>query len=138
MASPNTGVGTKTSVQEAINVSTGAQNAVNAWKWVQVTATGVVAGIGPGNIFGGIMTQAVGTTTTITVYDAGSAVAGSMIVPVTATATTNVAGATTGCVGSAVSTLAIQPNLCVGLMLQVGLYITVGGTGSPTFLVLYR
>jgi hypothetical protein len=47
------------------------------WKKLRITATGLVAGIGAGNTYGGIITQAVGTTTTIAVYDDTSAVTAS-------------------------------------------------------------
>ena len=108
------------------------------WRKVRVTATGVVPGVGKGNIYGGIVTQAVGTTTTLTVYDAASAVAADLITPVTATATTNIAGAFTPCIGSSVSALTAVPPMETGIELKTGLYITVGGTGSPTFWVLYQ
>lgn len=108
------------------------------WKKIQVTATGAVSGIGPGNIYGGIVTQAVGTSTTLTVYDAATAVAADLITPVTATATTNVAGAFTPCIGSSVSALTAIPPMETGLELETGLYITIGGTGSPTFWVLFQ
>lgn len=110
----------------------------DAWNIQRVTATGTVPGVGAGNIYGGIVTQAVGTTTTLTVYDNTSAVAASLITPVTATATTNVAGAFTGPVGSSVSALTAVPPMVSGIKLTKGLHITVGGTGSPTFLVLYK
>ena len=121
-----------------IQTTGGAQVSVNAWKWTRITASGAVAGIGAGNIFGGIMTQVVGTSTTLTVYDDTSTTAARTLVPVTATATTNIAGAITPCAGSAVSSLTVQPNLSQGVVLQNGLYVTVGGTGSPAFLVFYR
>jgi hypothetical protein len=108
------------------------------WKKLRITATGLVAGIGAGNTYGGIITQAVGTTTTIAVYDDTSAVTASLITPVTATATTNVAGVFTPCIGSSVGTLVSVPAMTAGVVLDKGLFITVGGTGSPTFLVLYR
>lgn len=108
------------------------------WKKLRVTATGAVAGIGKGNIYGGIVTQVVGTTTTLTVYDDTTAVAASVINPVTATATTNIAGAYTPCVGSSVSALTAVPPLETGIELERGLYITIGGTGSPAFWVLYQ
>jgi len=109
-----------------------------AWKKVRVTATGVVPGVGRGNTYGGIITQTVGTTTTLTVYDAASAVATSLITPVTATATTNIAGAFVPAIGSSVSALTAVPPISDGIELDVGLYITVGGTGSPAFWVLYK
>lgn len=81
------------------------------WKKQRITATGLVSGISAGNTYGGIITQAVGTTTTITVYDDTSAVAASLITPVTTTATTNVAGVFTPPIGSSVGTLtSVPPN----------------------------
>jgi hypothetical protein len=111
----------------------------NHWKKTKVTATGAVANLGKGNIYGGIVTQVVGTTTTITVYDDVAATAGYLITPVTATATTNVAGAFTSAIGSGVSPLTVAAPLPVsGIELERGLYITIGGTGSPAFWVLYK
>ena len=108
------------------------------WKKIRITATGIVPGVSRGNIYGGIVTQAVGTSTTITVYDDTSAVTNSLITPVTATATTNIAGAYTPAIGSSVSSLTAVPNMDFGIELERGLYITIGGTGSPTFWVLYQ
>lgn len=108
------------------------------WKKILVTATGAVGGVGRGNIYGGIVTRTVGTTTTVTVYDDTTAVAGNLITPVTATATTNIAGAFTGPIGSSVSALTAVPNMDAGIELERGLYITIGGTGSPAFWVLYQ
>lgn len=108
------------------------------WKKLKVTATGAVSGLGKGNIYGGIITQAVGTSTTLTVYDDTAATAGYLITPVTNTATTNVAGAYTAPIGSSVSSLTAIPNMDFGIELERGLYITIGGTGSPTFWVLYQ
>lgn len=108
------------------------------WNKVRVTATGVVPNLGAGSIYGGIVTQAIGTTTTVAVYDDTSAVTASLITPVTATAVTNVAGAFTPPIGSGVSAITAVPPMTAGLKLERGLYITVGGTGSPTFWVLYK
>lgn len=109
-----------------------------AWNKVKVTATGLVPGVSKGNVYGGIVTQVVGTSTTLTVYDDTTAVAGSLITPVTATATTNIAGAYTPAIGSSVSSLTAVPNMDFGITLERGLYITIGGTGSPAFWVLYQ
>jgi len=108
------------------------------WNKIRVTATGTVAGIGKGNIYGGIITQAVGTSTTITVYDDTAAVAATMITPITAAATTNIAGVYTPAIGSAVGSLTVVPPIDGGIVLERGLHITIGGTGAPTFLVLFR
>jgi hypothetical protein len=109
------------------------------WKKLRVTATGLVSGIRKGNIYGGIVTQAVGTTTTVAVYDDTTAVAASLITPVTATATTNIAGAFTPAMGSSVSSLTVVPPMGdFGVELERGLFITIGGTGSPTFWILYQ
>jgi hypothetical protein len=108
------------------------------WNKVRITATGVVPNLKAGSVYGGIVTQAVGTTTTLTVYDDTSAVTASLITPVTATATTNVAGAFSGPIGSGVSAITAVPPMNVGLTLERGLYVVIGGTGSPTFWVLYK
>lgn len=108
------------------------------WNKVRVTATGAVPNLGPGSIYGGIVTQAVGTTTTVAVYDATAATTEYLITPVTATAVTNVAGAFTPPIGSGVSAITVVPPMEAGLKLERGLYVTVGGTGSPTFWVLYK
>lgn len=108
------------------------------WKKKLVTATGLVIGVSRGNIYGGIVTRTVGTTTTLTIYDDTTAVAGNLITPATATATTNVAGAFTGPIGSSVSALTAVPSMSDGIELERGLYITIGGTGSPAFWVLYQ
>jgi len=108
------------------------------WNKLRITATGLVAGVGRGNVYGGIITQAVGTSTTLAIYDNTSAVAADLITPVTATATTNIAGAYTNCIGSSVSSLTAIPNMDYGITLDKGLFITIGGTGSPTFWVLYQ
>ena len=106
------------------------------WRKLKVTASGTI--LGRGNIYGGIVTQVVGTTTTLTVYDDTTAVAGNLITPVTATGTTNIAGAYTPAIGSSVSSLTAVPNMDFGIELERGLYITIGGTGSPAFWVLYK
>ena len=111
---------------------------MRTWKKAKVTATGAVSGVGKGNIYGGIVTQVVGTSTTVTVYDDTAATAEYLITPATATATTNVAGAFTPCIGSSVSSLTAPPDMAVGLELERGLYIAIGGTGSPAFWVLYQ
>ena len=108
------------------------------WKKVRITATGNVAGIVAGSIFGGIITQAVGTSTTLTAYDAASAVAADLVIPVTTTANTNVAGAFTSPFGGAGGVVTAAPPVGAGLLLTTGLHVVVGGTGSPTFWVLYR
>ena len=108
------------------------------WNKVRITATGVVPNLKEGSIYGGIITQAVGTSTTITAYDDTSAVTASLITPITATGTTNIAGAFSGPIGSGVSAITAVPPMETGIKLERGLYITVGGTGSPTFWVLYK
>jgi len=108
------------------------------WKKKQITATGAVDGIGPGDVFGGIITQAVGTTTTLTAYDAASAVAANLIIPVTTTTNTNVAGAFTSPFGGAGGLATTAPSVDAGLILTTGLYVTIGGTGAPTFWVLFH
>jgi hypothetical protein len=111
---------------------------MRTWSKLRVTATGLVPGISKGNVYGGIVTQAVGASTTVAVYDDTTAVTASLITPVTATGTTNIAGAFTPCIGSSVSALTAPPSLETGITLERGLFITIGGTGSPTFYVLYQ
>lgn len=108
------------------------------WRKVLVTATGTVPGIGKGNIYGGIVTRTVGTTSTVTVYDATAATAAYLITPVTATATTNIAGAYTPCIGSSVSALTAVPPLETGIEVERGIHVVIGGSGSPAFWVLYQ
>lgn len=108
------------------------------WRKKKITATGAVAGVGKGNIYGGIITQVVGTSSTLTVYDDTAATAGYLITPVTNTSTTNVAGAFTSPFGSAVGPLTAAPPVNAGIELERGLYVTIGGTGSPSFWVLYQ
>jgi len=112
--------------------------AAPVWKKVRITATGNVAGIVAGSVFGGIITQTVGTTTTLTAYDAASAVAADLIIPVTTTTNTNVAGAFTSPFGGSGGVVTAAPSVGAGLYLTTGLHVVVGGTGSPAFWVLYR
>lgn len=112
--------------------------AVPVWKKVRITATGNVAGIVPGSIFGGIITQTVGTTTTLSAHDAASAVAADLIIPTTTTTNTNVAGAFTSPFGGAGGVVTQAPPVNAGMLLTTGLHVVVGGTGAPTFWVLYR
>lgn len=112
--------------------------AAPVWKKVQITATGNVAGIVAGSVFGGIITQAVGTSTTLTAYDAASAVAADLIIPVTTTGNTNVAGAFTSPFGGAGGVATAAPPVDAGVLITTGLHVVIGGTGAPTFWVLYR
>lgn len=108
------------------------------WKKARISVTGNVAGIVAGSIFGGIITQAVGTTTTLIAYDAASAVAADLIIPVTTTTNTNVAGAFTSPFGGAGGVATAAPSVDAGMLLTTGLHVVIGGTGAPTFWVLYR
>jgi hypothetical protein len=105
---------------------------MNGFKKRKVTASGI-AGYA-GEVFGGIMVPVVGTTTTITAYDDTSAVAGNLLFPATATLT---AGQYVTPVGGVVPITADKA-LGGGLLLDIGLYLTVGGTGSPSMWVLYK
>lgn len=104
------------------------------WKKVKVTATGIVAKLKAGMIFGGIYMPTAGTTTTLTAYDAASADAAKLLYPATATLT---AGQYVGPMGG-VSPITVAAPWGDGLALETGLYLTVGGTGSPVFWVLYK
>jgi len=108
------------------------------WNKVRITATGAVPNLKAGSVYGGIITQAVGTSTTITVYDSTTTTTEHLITPVTATGTTNIAGAFTPPIGSGVSAITAVPPMEAGITLERGLYVTIGGTGSPTFWVLYK
>lgn len=112
--------------------------AAPVWKKVRISATGNVAGVVAGSVFGGIITQAVGTSTTLSAHDAASAVAADLIIPTTTTTNTNVAGAFTSPFGGAGGVVTAAPPVGAGLLLTTGLHVVVGGTGAPTFWVLYR
>lgn len=104
------------------------------WKKVKVTATGNVTQIGPGNVFGGILMSVAGTTSTVTVYDDTTAAAGNLFIATTAALT---AGQYVSPTGGVVAVTGSGP-ADEGITLTTGLYITVGGSGSPTFWVLYK
>ena len=105
---------------------------MNGWKKRKVTASGIVGSAG--EIFGGIMVPTVGTTTTVTAYDDTSAAAANLLFPATATLT---AGQFINPVGGVVPITA-DKSLGQGLFLHTGLYLTIGGTGSPSMWVLYK
>ena len=107
-------------------------NVPMGWKLKQITATGQA--LGAGSVFGGVMVPVVGTTTTLTFYDDTSAAAGSLLVPATATLT---AGQFVGPTGGVVP-ITVSRDLAEGLILSKGLWVVVGGTGSPSFWVLYK
>lgn len=95
-----------------------------AWNKKRVTASGV-AFTGACE-FGGVICQVVGTSTTVTVYDATSASANDMVVASTNLTAANDFVAPTKAVGGS------------GLHHKNGIYVTLGGTGSPAVWVLYR
>lgn len=103
----------------------------NAWNRKLITATGQV--FGQGVEVGGFYVSVAGTNTTITAHDNTEA-SGDPIVPTTATLT----------VGQSVNPfggLAVNgsgPVGDAGYRLSTGLYVTVGGTGSPKIYVLWR
>lgn len=102
------------------------------WKLRKVTASGNC--LAAGEMFGGIMMPTAGTTTTLTAYDDTTAVAANLIIATTATLT---AGQFVDCTGGVV-TITASRGLGDGINLTRGLYLTVGGTGSPVFWVLYK
>lgn len=107
------------------------------WKRQRITASGAVAGIGAGNVFGGLMYQVAGTSTTITVHDDTVGTdATKLLIPTTAALAA--VGYFINPFGGAIATDTIQPQAMAGLLLDTGLYVTIGGTGSPAFWVLYR
>lgn len=107
-------------------------NANTGWKLKKITATGQA--LAAGDVFGGVMHPTTGTTTTLTAYDDTSAVAGNLIIATTATLT---AGQFVGCTGGVV-TITASRDLSDGIQMARGLWLVVGGTGSPVFWVLYK
>ena len=107
-------------------------NTPAGWKIKKVTASGIA--LGPGDIFGGVMMPTAGTSTTLTAYNDQSAVAANLIIATTAALTAGQFVDSTG--GVIPVTSARSP--AEGLFLSGGLYLTVGGTGSPVFWVLYK
>lgn len=107
-----------------------AQDMVTAspvWKKVKVSASGIVAGIGPGNVFGGL-SYVSGTTPTAIAYDAASADAANLLWSAAANV---VDKAPVGPLGKTVDALSF------GVELTTGLYLTLAGT-SPVLWVWYR
>jgi hypothetical protein len=100
-----------------------------AWNKQLITATGAVMG---SNVeVAGFYVSAAGTTTTLAVYDNTSA-AGDPVVPTTATLST---GQFIPCPGG----LPLNgPFPSIGVMFTTGVYVTVGGTGSPKIYMLWR
>jgi hypothetical protein len=98
--------------------------ATGPWSKIRLTASGVAIS-GPCE-FGGVICQVAGTTTTVTVYDATSASANDMVVASTSLAAANDFVAPTKAVGGS------------GLQHKNGIYVTIGGTGSPAVWILYR
>jgi hypothetical protein len=104
----------------------------NAWKLKKVTATGTH--LAAGEVFGGIHMPVAGTTTTLALYDDTSVVAANLLVPTTATLT---AGQFVDPVGGVIPTTAARMN-ANGILLARGLHVVVGGTGSPSFWILFK
>lgn len=109
-----------------------ANNFNTVWNKKKVTATGDV-GLPPGTLFGGVVMTVAGTSTTLTAYD-NTAASGDVHFPTTATLT---AGQMVGPMGG-VSPITVVGPMNWGVLLTKGLYLTVGGSGSPVFWVLYR
>ena len=107
-------------------------NVAQGWKLKKVTATGKV--LDAGEIFGGMFMPTAGTSTTVTLYDDSTAAAASLIVATTAALT---AGQYVSPIGG-VAPITVGRDLAEGVILARGLYVTVGGTGSPVFWVLYK
>lgn len=110
-----------------------AQMTNQGWKRRKVTATGLV-GLGAGTIYGGVYMTTAGTTTTLTAYDAATADAAAILHAATATLT---AGQYVSPIGG-VSPITVAPAMSDGVLLSTDLYLTVGGTGSPVFWVLFK
>jgi len=103
------------------------------WQRIKVTATGAVK-LKPGAVYGGAVMLTAGTSTTLTAYDDTSAAAANQLHPVTVALS---AGQIVGPFGG-VSPVTVVAPLTDGVMLKKGLYLTVGGTGSPVFWVLWK
>jgi hypothetical protein len=106
----------------------------DGWKKVKVTASGVVNKVKPGAIYGGAVMVTAGTSTTLLAYDDTTAGAGNELHPVTTTLT---AGQAVGPLGGVGAVTVVSP-ISEGVRLDRGLYLTIGGTGSPVFWVLYK
>lgn len=100
-----------------------------AWNKTLVSASGAV--LGQGVEFGGAFVSAAGTNTTVTAYDAATAT-GDPVIPTTATLTVGQYIPPAGGLALNVTTPAN------GIKLTTGLYVSVGGTGSPKIYVLWR
>lgn len=107
-------------------------NSQLGWRLKKVTATGLA--LGKGQVFGGIMCPTVGTSTTIAAYDDTSAAAANLLFPATATLT---AGQFINCCAG-VCPITVARDLSDGIILNTGLWLVFGGTGSPVFWVLYK
>lgn len=105
------------------------------WNKTLVTTSGLVPGIpvGPAGVeFGGIQMIVAGTTTTLTVYD-NTAASGDVTVPTTATLST--AGTFVGPFSNATTNV---PAPGSGVRMTTGIYVSIGGTGSPKFWIYWR
>lgn len=107
-------------------------NVQPGWKIKKVTATELA--LGKGDVFGGLFMPTAGTTTVLTAYDDVSAAAANLIIPTTATLT---AGQYISPVGG-VAPITTDRSLSEGIVMNLGLWLVVGGTGSPVFWVLYK
>lgn len=104
----------------------------SAWNLLEITATGTVFTNSNKTVeFGGAFLAVAGTSTTITAYD-NTAASGSPIIPTTAALTV---GQYVPPFGGLALNISAPAN---GVRLTTGLYITVGGTGSPKIYVLWR
>lgn len=107
------------------------------WRMKQITATGLA--LRAGEVFGGFVTQAAGTSTTVTAYDdAAAATTANLLIPTTDTTKSNVPGVFISPFGGGVGPLTTAPDPRAGVILQNGLWVVLGGTGSPSIWVLFR
>lgn len=105
------------------------------WHKTLVTASGLVPGITLGNLgveYGGIQMITPGTSTTVTVYDNTTAT-GDPAIPTTATLST--AGTFVSAFGSSITSV---PTPGSGVRFVNGIYVNIGGSGSPKFWVYWR
>jgi len=101
-----------------------------SWKLKEITATGVAF---PHPIdFGGAFLAVAGTSTTITAYNHAASATGSPVVPTTAALTV---GQFVPPAGGLALNVVPPAN---GIRCDAGLYVTVGGTGSPKIYILWR
>lgn len=105
------------------------------WNKTLVTASGLVTGIAmsPNGVeYGGIQMAVAGTSTTVTIYD-NTAASGTPAIPTTGTL--SAVGAFVSAFGPSATSI---PTPGSGVRFTSGIYVQIGGTGSPQFWVYWR